>query len=33
MVFPYRRALLARLIPFRYMDGILLEATPGNDWQ
>jgi hypothetical protein len=33
MVFPYRGALRARLIPFRYMDAIFLEATPGNDWQ
>jgi hypothetical protein len=33
MVFPYRRALRARLIPFRYTDGIFLKATPGHDWE
>ena len=25
MVFPHRRAFRARLLPFRYIDGIVLE--------
>jgi hypothetical protein len=27
MVFPHRRALRARLRPFRYMDGIYLRIS------
>jgi hypothetical protein len=33
MVFPQRRALRARLRPFRYVDGIYYGlVTPNNAW-